>query len=326
MIFIFFQSLALSLILFFGIFKFYKGKSRRWGGIVLVLSFVGLVLMHQELEITRQLQGILLGGVSILLFGLWDDKKNFSWLSQLFFQVLLVGLLIYFGFQVDFFRGLNNTLFRLDGVIWQGVSVFSAIFIFFWVVGIINAINWLDGVDSSLGAVSLVGGMSILIVSFFPEVNQPAIGILASIFLGGVVSFLFFNFPPAKVEAGTSGIYFIGFILAGLAIIAGNKIITLMIVLTLPLLDSGWVILTRWRQKQSIFKKDQKHLHYRLRKLGWSDWRIFANYVVFLGMILIGYSLMDNRLMRIIMLAGEVVCLVLFFWWVEKMSKENNAG
>ena len=178
--------------------------------------------------------------------------------------------------------------------------------------------------DSSLGAVALVGGMSILIVSFFPEVNQPAIGILASIFLGSVVSFLFFNFPPAKVEAGTSGSYFVGFVLASLAIIAGSKIITLMIVLILPLLDLGWVVLARWSQKQSIFKKDQKHLHYRLRKLGWSDWRIFSNYVVFLGVILVGYSLMDNRWMRIMLLLGEVICLTLFFWWIEIKNRKNN--
>jgi len=306
---IFLQSLVVGGGLFWLGVKMVGNRFKRWGGVILILSFLILVLFHRELEITRQLQGVFWGSVAILLFGLWDDWRNLSWKTQLLFQGFLVALLIFFGFQIDVFRGLNEVVFRLDGIMWQGVSVLSVVFVFFWVTSIINAVNWLDGVDSSMGAVALVGGLSILAVSFFPEVNQPAVGILASIFLGVMVAFLFFNFPPAKVEAGTSGSYFVGFILATLAIIAGSKIITLMIVLLLPLLDFGRVIFLRYKSGESIFKKDKRHLHYQLRDKGWQDWQIFLAYFVFLGGVLVIYLLLPTREMRFGLLLVEAVLL-----------------
>ena len=239
MIFIFFQSLLISLILFSLFFLLVKkikleNKLNRWGGIILIIVFLFLTLVHSELEITNQLKGLILGSVAILFFGIWDDFKNLSWKSQLIFQGMLVLILLYFGFSVEQFNIFNGYVFSLNKLIWQGISVFGVIFIFFWLVGIINAINWADGVDSSMGNIALFGGLSLVFVSFLPEVNQPAVAILASIFLGTIVAFLFFNLPPAKVEAGTSGSYFVGFFLASLAIIAGSKIITIMIVLVLP--------------------------------------------------------------------------------------------
>ncbi len=321
---IFVQALLLSGVLFFSVLKFYKGKSKRWGGIILVVVFVGMVLGHRELEITRQLQGVLVGSVIILLFGLWDDWKNLSWKVQAVFQILLVVLLIYFGFRIEYFIGMTGGEIRLDQILLQGVSVGSCVFIFFWVIGIINAINWSDGVDSSMSAIAILGGLSLIFVSFLPEVNQPAIAILASIFLGSLVGFLIFNLPPAKVEAGTSGSYFVGFILASLAIIAGSKIITVMIVLVLPLVDFAWVVVGRWQNKKSIFKKDKSHLHYRLRKLGWSDRRIFLSYFIFLGSILIIYSLLGSRIERILLVIVEAFFVLIAFWGIRNVSKKYN--
>jgi UDP-GlcNAc:undecaprenyl-phosphate GlcNAc-1-phosphate transferase len=312
---IFIQSLVLSGALFFVVFKFLKGEFKRWGGAVLIVSFWSMVLMHRELEMTMQLQGLLLGSMGILFFGLWDDWRNLSWKTQAVFQAVLVAILIYFGFSVEYFSGINGEMIRLDWLIWGGVSIMSAGFIFVWLTGIINAINWADGVDASMGSIAVVGGLSLVFVSFLPEVNQPAVAILASIFLGEIVAFLFFNLPPAKVEAGTSGSYFVGFVLAGLAIIAGSKILTMMIVLILPLVDFAWVIIERWRDGQLIFKKDNRHLHYRLRKLGWSDGRIFLSYFVFLGVVLVVYSLLDTREEKILLLVGEI-CLVVWGRWV----------
>jgi UDP-GlcNAc:undecaprenyl-phosphate GlcNAc-1-phosphate transferase len=315
---IFLQALIISGGLFWLGLKFYNGKSRRWGGIILIIVFVGMVLFHRELEITKQLQGILIGSLMILIFGLWDDWKNLSWKIQFCFQIILVGVLVYFGFAVQYFAGINGTDIRLDQVMLLGVSVGSLAFMFFWMVGIINAINWSDGVDSSMGAIAVVGGLSLIFVSFLPEVNQPAVAVLASIFLGGLAGFLVFNLPPAKIEAGTSGSYFVGFVLASLAIIAGSKIITVMIVLILPLIDFVWVVIERWRNKKSIFKKDKRHLHYRLRSLGWSDRKIFLSYFIFLGTVLVIYSFLDSRMMRSFLVLGEAFVILVVFWIIAK--------
>lgn len=322
---IFLQSLIVSGVLFWVGLKILKCKSRRWGGTILIAVFIGLVLAHRELEFTRQLQGILVGSAMILLFGLWDDWKNLSWKIQFCFQMILVGVLVYFGFSVQYFAGINGTDIRLDQVILLEVSVGSLAFVFFWIIGIINAINWADGVDSSMGAIAVVGGLSLVFVSFLPEVNQPAVAVLTSIFLGGLAGFLMFNLPPARVEAGTSGSYFVGFILASLAIIAGSKIITIMIVLVLPLIDFVWVVIERWRNKKSIFKKDKRHLHYRLRSLGWSDRKIFLSYFIFLGTVLVIYSLLDSRITRSFLVLGEAFVILVIFWIIAKsrFSRKN---
>ncbi len=307
MVNIFFQGLFLSGVLFWIGTKIWRNKFKRWGGIVLVLVFVFLVLVHRELELIRQLQGILVGSLFILGFGWWDDLRNLSWRQQLLGQIFLVIILLFFSFRVEYLNGIYNSGLQLDKIFLGGVSVLSAIFIFFWIVGSVNAMNWLDGVDSSLGIVALFGGLSIGFVSLLPEVNQPAIAILVSIFLGLMVGFLLFNLPPAKVEAGTVGSYFVGFVLASLAIMAGSKIITMMIILILPIMDFGLVIIDRWRRGVSIFQKDHSHLHYRLRALGWSDLRIFLIYGIFLGMVLGLYIWLPTREARFYLLLGEIV-------------------
>ena len=317
---IFLQSLIVGGGLFWLGRKVVDDKFKRWGGIVLIVVFWAIVFFHRELEITKQLQGILVGSVGILFFGILDDWKKFSWWVQIIFQIGLVVLLVRFGFEINYFAGIGGDEIRIDQFIWQGISVGSAMFIFFWVVGIMNAVNWVDGVDSSMGAVALVGGMSLIFVSFLPEVNQPAIAILASVFLGVIMSFLFFNFPPAKVEAGTSGSYFVGFILATLAIIAGSKIVTLMIVLILPLIDFILVVIERWRGRRSIFKRDNSHLHYQLRKIGWSDWKIFLSYFIFLSGILVLYSLLDNRMERVLLLLVEGVFIAVAILKIRRHS------
>lgn len=307
MVNIFFQGLVLSGVLFWIGTKVWKGEFKRWGGIVLVLVFVFLVLVHRELELTRQLQGILVGSLFILVFGWWDDWKNLSWRQQFLGQIFLVVILLFFGFRIEYLNGVYNFGLHLDGLVWGGVSVLSVVFIFFWIVININAMNWLDGVDSSLGVVALFGGLSIGFVSLLPEVNQPAIAILVSIFLGSMVGFLFFNLPPARVEAGTVGSYFVGFLLASLAIMAGSKIITTMIVLVLPVMDFVLVIIDRWRRGVSVFQKDHSHLHYRLRALGWSDLKIFLTYGIFLATVLVLYIWLSTREARFWLLLGEMV-------------------
>ena len=324
MVNIFFQGLVLSGVLFWVGAKMWRDKFKRWGGVVLVLVFVFLTLVHRELELTRQLQGILVGSLFILGFGWWDDWRNLSWRKQLLGQIFLVGILLFFGFQVEYLNGIYNFGLHLDKIFLGGMSILSAVFIFFWVGTSINAMNWLDGVDSSLAVVALFGELSIGFVSLLPEVNQPAVAILASIFLGAVTGFLFFNLPPAKVEAGTVGSYFIGFVLASLAIVAGSKIITIMIVLILPLMDFGLVIINRWRRGVSIFKKDHSHLHYRLRALGWSDLRIFLTYGIFLGAVLILYIWLSTREARFYLLLGEMVVVGGGIKFVHKVYKVHK--
>jgi UDP-GlcNAc:undecaprenyl-phosphate GlcNAc-1-phosphate transferase len=113
--------------------------------------------------------------------------------------------------------------------------------------------------------------LTIFFLSLKPEVNQPPIALLASIGIGAILGFLLFNVYPARIMAGTSGSMFLGFFIATLSVIAGTKIATALLVLALPVADALWVIGERLYAGTSVFHPDERHLHYRLRKLGWTE-------------------------------------------------------
>ncbi len=329
MVFIFFQSLIVTFsffLIFLALnkrFAWLKSFNFRWGGMVLIISFIFLFFLHPELEITKQFQALLIGLLAILVFGLKDDYSNLSWVVQFIFQLFLVVLLVVFGFRIDFITGIFGEVISLNFFSWHGVSLGSFVFLFFWVLGIMNAVNWFDGIDSSLGSVAIFAGLGLLFVSLLPEVNQPAIAIVSSIFLGNITAFMFFNLPPAKLIAGTSGSYFVGFFLAVLAVIAGNKIATLLIVLALPLLDLLAVVIVRLKNRQSIFQRDENHLHHLLLKSGWSEYQVFFLYSVFLGVVLFTFFLLQDRFWKVLLLFGEILFLSLMLVFIRffKLSK-----
>ncbi len=291
-----------------------KLKINRIGGVAIISSFV-MVFLFSEVVITPEWQAILIGSIAILIFGLSDDFKSLNWKKQLFFQLFLSLILIWFGFEIGRITFSGNEIFRMD--FWQidflgkTFSVVSSFFIVIWLMVLINSVNWLDGSDGILSIAGILSLIAVFGVSLRPEVNQPALAIISSIGIGSLLGFLIYNFPKAKIEAGTSGSYFIGFILASLAIVAGTKISTTMVILILPVTDFIWVIIDRIREGQSIFKRDNKkrHLHYRLLKKGFSQRQIFLIYTLFLGVALLVSFFVINQTQKILLLLIEFIMI-----------------
>ncbi len=255
--------------------KRHEGKNHlpRLGGLAMCLAFLLVVLWEPHLVLTEEIIGLLIGSVFVCLFGLWDDFWELSFKAQAFLQAGLSILLFIFGLRITTLRNpFGETLVFSDG---GAVTLLLGFLILCtWVFLVINAVNWLDGLDGLLGSVSLVTFLVIFLLSLKPEVNQPPIALLSIIAVGVVASFLFFNLHPAKILAGTSGSMLLGLFIAALAVIAGTKVATALLVLALPIADALWVIGERLWWKQSIFLPDQRHLHYKLRELGWSEGHI----------------------------------------------------
>jgi UDP-N-acetylmuramyl pentapeptide phosphotransferase/UDP-N-acetylglucosamine-1-phosphate transferase len=135
----------------------------------------------------------------------------------------------------------------------------------------VNTINFLDGLDGLAGGVSGIAFFVLFFLSLTPTVLQPETAFLCIILAGCALGFLPYNFHPAKIFMGDSGSYFLGFMLAVLAIIAGGKIATALLVLGFPILDAFWVILRRILSFHSPFIADKKHLHHRLLEVGLSQ-------------------------------------------------------
>ena len=110
----------------------------------------------------------------------------------------------------------------------------------FWFMGMINTVNWLDGLDG------LAAGVAAIIAAFLAihmiREGQLSVALLPVALLGATLGFLPFNFNPARVFMGSSGSYFLGWALAALGIIGGAKVATVLLVMGLPILDVAWLI------------------------------------------------------------------------------------
>jgi UDP-GlcNAc:undecaprenyl-phosphate GlcNAc-1-phosphate transferase len=152
----------------------------------------------------------------------------------------------------------------------------AVVFTIFWIVGMMNTLNWVDGLDGLAASVTLVACTILFLHTYFWPREDPQFTVsLLPLALGAaVIGFLPFNWNPAKVIMGDSGANFLGYALAVASIIGGAKIATALLALGLPVLDVAWVILYRIAKGRSPLKADRGHLHHRLLDSGWSQAQI----------------------------------------------------
>lgn len=248
-----------------------KRSLSRLGGVAMLCAFLVTFFLDPHLVLTRELLGLSAGILLIVIFGLWDDLSELDWKVQLFFQAALAVLIFIFGIRIV---SLTNPFGGTFVFPEEHFIIPAFLLLFVWVLLVMNAMNWLDGLDGLCGGVALITLLTIFFLSLKPEVNQPPIALLALMGAGTVSGFLLFNVYPARILAGTTGSMFLGFLIAVLAVIAGTKIATALLVLSLPIADALFVTMERLWSGTSIFQPDERHLHYRLRKLGWSERKI----------------------------------------------------
>jgi len=291
---------------------------RRFGGAAIIAASLSAVLLDGRLVLSPVIVGMLFGSVLIFLFGVWDDIVKLSWKGQLAFQGALGVLLFAFGMRI--FSLPVPFLGQVFTDTLPGGAVLGFVVLVLWIVLVMNVMNWADGVDGLLSAVSLVSFGVIFLLSARPEVHQPPVGILSMAFFGAVLGFFLFNMPPARVLAGTSGSFFVGFALASLSVLSGTKMATALLALSLPLIDALWVFSERLLSGVSPFcGGDFRHLHYRLREIGWSDRRIVLCYAIFSG-LLGALALSMNAFGKTISFISVCALVLLFLLWVKRKT------
>jgi UDP-GlcNAc:undecaprenyl-phosphate GlcNAc-1-phosphate transferase len=152
---------------------------------------------------------------------------------------------------------------RLDGL-------FEVAFTVVWVLGMINSINFIDGLDGLSAGVSLIAATALGVISLTVGVDQPQVAVFCLAFAGALLGFLRWNFYPAAVFAGTSGVFFFGYTLALLSILGTAKVAVALLVLGIPIIDTFWIIVRRLASGHSPFTPDRGHIHHRLLDLGLS--------------------------------------------------------
>lgn len=159
-------------------------------------------------------------------------------------------------------------------------------FTWFWTVGLMNTINFVDGLDGLAGGVTMIAAVVMMVVSVL--LGEYVVAILCAIFAGSVLGFLPHNWNPAKIFMGDSGSMFLGLSLAVLANIGGAKLATMLLLLGIPVLDVAVVIIQRLRGGRGAFHYDKRHLHHKLLDSGFSQKQIvliFYSLTGFFGLL-----------------------------------------
>ena len=173
----------------------------------------------------------------------------------------LAGVAVLGGITIDFIDNpFGPSPIDLSGEVAVVVSII-------WIVGMINSINFIDGLDGLSTGVSLIAALTLGVLSL-ARPGQEFVGLLCAVLAGALAGFLPWNFHPARIFIGTTGVYAVGYALAVLSILGVAKVAVAMLVLGVPIIDTFWIIIRRLAARQSPFTPDRGHFHHRLLDLG----------------------------------------------------------
>jgi len=257
------------------------------GGLAIIIVWWICAYYFGFIKVIEQLP-LLVATVLIAVIGTFDVKKALGPWPQLITQVSAALIAVIFGgIAIKYVTNPFGGTFDLSR--WEVLGItFGAVLTIIWVVTLMNVVNFLDGVDGLASTVSTVGFIAIGLVSLLPQVSDDKTAALAFIGAASILGFLFWNLTPAALYLGTAGSWFIGFILAIIAVQGASKIATTAVVGAVPLLDAISVVIGRIRRGHSPFRGDRTHLHHKLQRRGLSGRSILLLYLF--SSILLGLS------------------------------------
>ena len=214
-------------------------------------------------------RSILLGAVAIAAVGVVDDVRGLSAFPKLVGQVAAASIPVAAGVRVD-----NLTLPFVGGFELGWLAYPLTVL---GIVAVVNVINFLDGVDGLAAGVCTIAAITLAAIAL--SLDRNAAGVLAAITAGAALGFLRHGFPPASSFMGDTGSNLLGFLLATTSVqgaLKTNAVIALafpLIVLAVPILDTGFVVAKRLKYRQPIYQADSWHFHHRMANIGFSQRR-----------------------------------------------------
>jgi UDP-GlcNAc:undecaprenyl-phosphate GlcNAc-1-phosphate transferase len=233
------------------------------GGLAMYVGFaVALLVFLHDYDAT--LAVLVVSGLAMGLL-IIDDRKPMNPWVKLAIQVSLgVVFVAVFGFQITFFGLPGDHIVHL-GLLAAPISIF-------WLLGMQNAVNFLDGADGLAAGVIFI--VAIVLMLAAGELGQLDVVQLSAALAGTCGGFLIFNFSPARIFMGDSGAHFLGIALGMISILGVAKVAVAFalaapaLALAVPIADTAWAILRRRLQKTSVASPDLLHLHHRLQTFG----------------------------------------------------------
>jgi UDP-GlcNAc:undecaprenyl-phosphate GlcNAc-1-phosphate transferase len=206
----------------------------------------------------------------LVAVGMLDDRFGLRGRQKLAGQVLAALIMVPSGIEIE-----NITIFGQPVTL----GVFSLVFTVFWIVGAINALNLIDGVDGLASTTGVVLSLSVAAVTFLQQGRNDGL-LIALALAGGLLGFLVYNFPPARMFLGDSGSMLIGLILGTIALKCSVKQYTAVALImptaiwAVPIFDVAMAIVRRRLTGRSIYATDRGHLHHCLQRKGHTGARL----------------------------------------------------
>lgn len=287
--------------------KVHSGAMPRMGGVAIFLSFIAGVLVLGEF--TSAVIGLVIGSCFIIAIGIVDDIRGVTPKQKLLVQVIAALIFIYFGGYVKYMTNpFSGDILFLD---YWGVPI-----TLFWLVGISNAVNLIDGLDGLAGGVSCISALVLAVVSFSTGYN--IVAMIAVILAFSTLGFLKYNFSPASIFMGDSGSLFLGFVLGAMSIMGFAKGVTMIslvipiLILGIPIFDTFFAIIRRKLDHKPIFEADKGHLHHRLLAMGLSHKQtvvIIYAITLFMGVCAIALTMLSSDQAVLILVIASIVLL-----------------
>jgi UDP-GlcNAc:undecaprenyl-phosphate/decaprenyl-phosphate GlcNAc-1-phosphate transferase len=328
----------------------------RLGGVAMFLAFIfASLLFYTPGSANEVIIYWLLLAASTVLVHAYDDILGLKPLPKILAQTLAV--LIILGPWGGVFHGIllftfNNPFGRAvmhPGLPWylqptlflfihppspdiqpaiSFIAIPAILLTWFWTVGMMNTVNWIDGMDGLAAGVVAIAGLFITLISFM--LGQQSIAVLAAIFTGSVLGFLPHNWNPAKIFMGDTGSMFMGLCLAVLSVMGGAKLALALMVLGVPILDVAVVIINRVRRRQSPFHYDKTHLHHRLMATGLSVRQIC--YVIYglslifglLALTLSGSGIQNAHFLKFVGVSLVGITMAAMIIWMDYRQRQRG--
>ncbi|RVW05928.1 glycosyltransferase family 4 protein [Rhodococcus spongiicola] len=309
----------------------------RLGGVGMYVGMLVALLFASQLpaltrgfEFSSDISAVLVAGFVIVLVGVIDDRWGLDALTKFVGQVTAAGILAVMGVSwYIIYQPFGDTTIILDQL--QAGLVTVAV-----TVVMINAMNFVDGLDGLAAGLGLIASLAICAFSVGLLHDQggaasaypPAM--IAAALAGACLGFLPHNFQPARIFMGDSGSMLIGLTLAAVSTSASGRIslnaygsrdllgllsplLLVGAVMFIPILDLLLAIVRRTRAGVSPFSPDKMHLHHRLLQIGHSHRRVVLLiylWVAILAFGAVGSALIDRRVVVLLVAGGLVFALV----------------
>ncbi|TWU25810.1 MraY family glycosyltransferase [Bythopirellula polymerisocia] len=257
---------------------------------------------------TWLLEGLLIACGWIVALGLYDDRFGMRGRYKVLGQVVAVMIVIAAGLEI---RG-----FSLFGYNVQ-LGLLSIPFTMFWLLGAINALNLLDGLDGLATTIGII--LCATITAMATMFGRPEVAMVGAVFIGSLVGFLRWNYPPARMLLGDAGSMLIGLVVGSLAICGSLKgpatvaMAAPLAIWAIPIFDSAAAILRRKLSGRSVFATDRGHLHHLLMSMFGSNPRVLAVVAISCAVTCVGALIsvfMGNDLLALLSVLSVLCTLV----------------